>query len=69
MNQQVKFKYSIDVPGNIVALCPNCHREIHHAEKEDKNRLLRQLFNQRNKELDEFGLFIKMNELFELYKL
>lgn len=69
INQQNKFKFSVDVPGNIIALCPNCHREIHHAENVNKKKLIKQLFDKRKKELEEFGLHINISELLELYGL
>lgn len=67
INQQMNFEYSLDVPGNIVALCPNCHREIHHANKESKSELIRYLLKLKKLELNEFGLSISLNELLKSY--
>lgn len=47
MECQEEFFYSIDVPENIVSLCPNCHRKIHLSVKADKTPLLEKLFNER----------------------
>ena len=35
---------SLDRSYNIVSLCPNCHRNIHHGKKEDIGNLLEQLY-------------------------
>ncbi|MGL4999965.1 MAG: HNH endonuclease [Cetobacterium sp.] len=37
MNAQDSFKNSLDVLGNVVSLCPNCHRMIHHGDEVSKN--------------------------------
>lgn len=31
LSQQCNYKKSLDVEANIVALCPNCHKKIHHT--------------------------------------
>jgi 5-methylcytosine-specific restriction protein A len=41
----------IDRTFNIVSLCPNCHRKIHHGKKEDISHLLEKLFNIKRKAL------------------
>ena len=48
MEKQGDFpKVSLDVPDNIIALCPNCHRKIHLATEEEKRPLLTKLYNSR----------------------
>jgi 5-methylcytosine-specific restriction protein A len=69
INKQDLFENSLDVPGNIVSLCPNCHRRIHHAEKEDKKQFIRELFKQRTHKLKAFGIYITLEELFIMYNL
>ncbi|PKR79198.1 DUF3578 domain-containing protein [Halalkalibacillus sediminis] len=68
MGAQEDFKYSLDVPGNIVSLCPNCHRRIHHGNKEDKKEMLNYLFTQKNSKLSSFGIGLSNNELIKYYK-
>lgn len=45
MHAQEDFEYSIDVPENIVALCPNCHRKVHLSNNETKFKIINRLFN------------------------
>ena len=64
---QEKFSYSLDVPANIVSLCPNCHRKLHFAFIKDKNEILEKLLMDRYDKLKEFGIEISKDELFEIY--
>ncbi len=45
MAAQDFYESTIDFADNIVALCPNCHRKIHHAIEEEKREMLMILFN------------------------
>lgn len=47
MEQYFNFDISIDHHYNIFSLCPTCHRKIHHSNKEDKKKILRDLYKQR----------------------
>lgn len=69
MSQQDRFNFSLDVPGNIIALCPNCHRAIHFSEKSIKGQLLKDLYMARQKLLEKFGIPITIDELLEVYGL
>lgn len=51
MQCQDKFAVSLDVPENIVALCPGCHRKFHHARFGDLKAQLATLFSARNASL------------------
>lgn len=66
IGEQSKFSFSLDVDANIVSLCPNCHRKLHHGKdiKED----LFKLFNARKDLLKKSGIEITFDELLELYK-
>lgn len=68
MKQQGKFKNSIDVPGNIVSLCPNCHRAIHLAEMKQKTDVLRRFYDKRKDKLEKYGIEITFEELLSMYK-
>lgn len=67
MKKQGFYEFSIDVPGNIVALCPNCHRQIHHGEKQSRIEMLSNLYEKRKNRLDNFGIQTTFNELKKYY--
>lgn len=56
---------SLDVCQNIVALCPICHREIHHGE--NAKHLIEKLYNLRKKELQSKGIEITLEQLKAYY--
>jgi 5-methylcytosine-specific restriction protein A len=62
------FKFSLDVTANIVALCPNCHRLLHHGNKGDKAKEIAALFALRRARLLEKELKISATELMKLYR-
>lgn len=64
---QDEFNYSLDVPANIVSLCPNCHKKLHFASVDDKKEILEKLLENRNNELKNFGIEVRQEELFEIY--
>jgi 5-methylcytosine-specific restriction enzyme A len=66
--KQGGFRFSLDVTANIVALCPNCHRLLHHGKKADKAREIAALFAQRKGRLLEKELKISAAELTKLYR-
>lgn len=68
MKYQELFFKPLDVPENIVALCPNCHRAIHYAVPEIKNQLISFLFNKRKFYLKNEGINISLDKLLEMYK-
>ena len=65
---QDQFEYSLDIPENIVALCPNCHRAIHHGTKDCKKEIITALFSKRKKILEDNGINIDLEALIEMYK-
>ncbi|MDT3498299.1 DUF3578 domain-containing protein [Bacillus toyonensis] len=67
MNQQGEFPWSLDVPGNIMSLCPNCHRKIHHASKKEKKAVVKNLYDKKANELDDYGIHIPLKKLFSYY--
>lgn len=46
LKYQSDFEFALDNPANIVALCPNCHRLLHHATVDEKQSCLRQLLTE-----------------------
>ncbi len=60
---------SIEVLANYVALCPNCHRMIHHAKDETRKKYLIRIFEERKVFLERIGIqidfetFLKYNKI------
>lgn len=68
MNAQDKYKsIRLDVPGNIIALCPNCHRLIHLGEREIRNEKIGKLYKKRKQILANWGIIITLETLINLY--
>ncbi|RXJ98671.1 hypothetical protein CRV02_13040 [Arcobacter sp. CECT 8989] len=68
LSAQDRIYNSLDVPANIISLCPGCHRKIHHAKIEDKEQMLISLFEKRESELKVFGITETIKDLIEIYK-
>lgn len=66
-NQRV-FTVSLDVMANVVALCPNCHRLLHHGTQKERAKYIRTLFAKRADRLEEKELSISIAALLEFYK-
>lgn len=64
---QEEFLYSLDVPANIIALCPNCHSKIHYGCAEDKKMILSTLLNMRKSELNIYGIDVTIDDLNNIY--
>jgi hypothetical protein len=62
-----KFQYSLDVPENLIVLCPNCHRAIHFASKDMKRTLLWKFYNERRYDLERVYIGIEFEDLCYLY--
>ena len=58
---------SLDHEANILSLCPNCHRLLHHAIIDEKQNILRKLFKLRKKELKEAGIELTIDQLIDYY--
>lgn len=67
MSQQENFQVSLDVTSNIVALCPNCHKALHHGNKEIVKDKLKILFSQRKERLKQQGIDIDIKKLVTIY--
>ncbi|MDO7598103.1 MAG: DUF3578 domain-containing protein [Pseudomonadota bacterium] len=68
MEAQENFEYNLDVPENIAALCPNCHREIHLAQSHQQMAILKKLYASRAKLLSDRGVGCTLSELGALYE-
>lgn len=63
MEYQDQFENCIDVPENIVSLCPNCHRKIHHAQMIERENMVKKLLKYRKEMLGKRGIVISYTEL------
>jgi 5-methylcytosine-specific restriction enzyme A len=68
MQRQDCFDVSLDVPENIVALCPGCHRKLHHARFGDFKSLLQKVFLARESQLAARNIAISLPALNDIYK-
>ncbi|MDO8522387.1 MAG: HNH endonuclease signature motif containing protein [bacterium] len=69
ISNQEDFPHSIDVPVNIVPLCPNCHRKIHNAEDASKSEMLKKLYTGKViKELRTRGVDLTLEVLLNYYR-
>lgn len=60
------FVYSIDIEENLVALCSNCHNEIHYGVNAE--RIIKKLYEERKEALKKAGIEITLEWLVEKYK-
>lgn len=67
MNAQQDFEYSLDVVGNVISLCPNCHKKIHHSTPDEVEIMLKKFYNERKNILEKYGIGISFEELKKLY--
>lgn len=64
---QARFEFSLDVKANVVALCPNCHRRLHHGTDHGKRADLVYLFKKRRLVLAEKEIKLSESELLACY--
>lgn len=67
LKYQSQFEYSLDVGANVISLCPNCHRRLHHGRKKDIREDVEILFNIRKERLIKCGLKINLDQLKDMY--
>lgn len=65
---QDDFEVSIDVPENIICLCPICHRAFHNAENKYKLLLINKFYLMRKDLLSIRGIVINEEKLLFYYK-
>lgn len=58
---------NVDCIENIVSLCPNCHRAIHHGEFNTKLEILKKLYDKKYRDLKNVGLDIDFETLLKFY--
>ncbi len=67
MKFQNEFQNSLDHKSNIISVCPNCHRLLHHSIIKEKKEILSKLFNNRKEALDKGGISITEKKLMSYY--
>jgi len=67
MEYQDEFEVSIDVPENILSLCPNCHRAFHSSEYNQRESLVRKFFEKRSSDLESREITIGIDGLLRFY--
>lgn len=67
VSRQDVFEYSLDVRENIVALCPHCHRLVHHGTPPERDMLLRRLHDARHLRLKGCGIEVSFPHLRTYY--
>lgn len=66
MKYQAEFEpVSLDVVSNVICLCPNCHREIHHGS--ERKQIVNDFFLKRQYALKVEGIEITREKLYEYY--
>ncbi|MCE4957997.1 HNH endonuclease [Macrococcoides caseolyticum] len=63
MSIQDLFIYSIDIPDNIICLCPNCHRRIHYGVKTDKREMINKFYKDRVEKINEYKISCELKDL------
>ncbi|WP_082133753.1 HNH endonuclease [Vogesella sp. EB] len=67
LGQQGNYTVTLDCAANLVALCPNCHRQLHHGEATGRNTLLEKLLAVRKAALATAGIDINLAGLATCY--
>lgn len=68
VSKQDDYQFRLDVAENIVALCPTCHRKIHHARKEEKTHMAIVMFERRKDVLAARGLKPEAKDIEKIYR-
>lgn len=67
LSKQGDFAGNLDVTENIVALCPTCHRRLHHSKPHQRIDTLLALYKIRQTGLSGKGIKVDEDKLFEAY--
>jgi len=68
MSEQGRYENSLDIVANIVALCPNCHRLVHHGTFIEKSKLIEFIYSLRHDSINKKGIDISITDLLKIYK-
>lgn len=67
MSLQDYYEISLDVPSNIISVCPNCHRALHYGDSSIKIEYLNLIFKNRKLKLEKHGIIINKKTLENIY--
>lgn len=67
MSVQDAYPYSLDFADNIVSLCPNCHRLVHHSARNTRKKAIEKLFESRKHLFKDHGILIDRKTLLTYY--
>ena len=68
MRKQGSFEFDIDVPENILCLCPNCHRKIHLATDSERRIVLEIAYEKKKDALPSRGIEMTYKSFLRLYE-
>lgn len=68
ISRYADFSYCVDVEENIVSLCSHCHNLLHYGCMDDKEAILRKLYDDRIAGLEESGLKLDFDQLKSYYE-
>ncbi|MDR1917680.1 MAG: HNH endonuclease [Christensenellaceae bacterium] len=73
MNRQEEYYFSkninLDVPSNIVALCPNCHSQIHLGSRQARLKIISELYMRNKAQLLSFDKDLTLAVLASFYNI
>lgn len=69
MYVQDKYTNTLDFADNIVPLCPNCHRLVHHSEEKVRKDALAKLYENRKNLYEKHGININLKTLLSFYEI
>ena len=67
LSHQSEFDSNLDIPENIVSLCPNCHKLVHFGVFSEKKNLLLNLFKKRKDQLKKHNIDLSEAEFLSFY--
>jgi 5-methylcytosine-specific restriction enzyme A len=67
MSFQENYEHSLDIPSNIISVCPNCHRALHYGDNSIKIKFIGQIFKSRKVLLEKNGIVIDKKTLQNIY--
>lgn len=65
LNQQPDFEYSLDCYANIIVLCPNCHRFMHHGLEKERREQLITIYEDRAERFSNCGILLDRPEFLD----
>ncbi len=69
LQEQPQFRNSLDRVANILCLCPNCHRWLHHGTFNKKmSKKLQDIFKKRRQDMQQAGISLDETKLWGYYQ-